>query len=67
MCSGLTFPKWQANAIEMLLALDGVECALLIVDGREAKNKEEGGWRLLKTVPFRNYLWLGYSWFLKRR
>lgn len=32
MCRGTEFPAWEARCIEHLLALDGVEPALLIVD-----------------------------------
>jgi hypothetical protein len=37
MCSGATFPAWQARCIEDLVAVEGVEPALLIVNaGRPA-------------------------------
>src|SRR6266851_8149253 len=32
MCYGTTFPRWQAEAIKHLVAVNGVELAVLIVD-----------------------------------
>ena len=34
MCRGTTFPAWQARCIEELLSVEGVEPALLVVNGR---------------------------------
>jgi hypothetical protein len=39
MCEGTTFPAWQARTIEHLLAVPGVEPALLIVDDRPAPER----------------------------
>jgi hypothetical protein len=36
MCSGTTFPAWQARCLEHLLAVPGTELALLVVDDRPA-------------------------------
>ena len=67
MCNGLVFPRWQAEAIRYLLSSKEVECTLLIKDARSA---ERGGRRrreMLRRLPFKNYLWLAYSWLLKKR
>ena len=52
MCNGSRFPAWQAAAIRSLLAMDGVEAALLITpkpsNGRASKLRRLADWpRLL--------------------
>lgn len=37
MCSGTTFPEWQARALQYLLALDYVKVQLLIIDSNVDK------------------------------
>jgi hypothetical protein len=49
MCSGMSFPAWQARCIEQLLTLKGVEPALLIIDdnqrvARPCGREQFGSW-----------------------
>jgi len=54
ICSGTTFPAWQASCSESLLRLDSVELALLIVDAAP----QSRGWRKFRL---REFLWYAYD------
>lgn len=61
MCSGKKLPAWQAQCIEKLLGVDGVELALLIVpDVPPAATNS--AWRKLKNLRrLRGRLWSCYN------
>ncbi len=42
MCHGTTFPAWQARCLQHLLALDGAEAALLVIDDRPPAPRGRG-------------------------
>lgn len=52
MCHGLSFPAWQAAAIRELLAVDGVEPAVLLV-----KAGSTGGARLSRLRDLPHLVW----------
>lgn len=62
MCDGTRFQAWQAECLRKLIALDGVEPALLIID---AGASEEGGVRryLGKLKEVRRLFWYAYRAF----
>lgn len=49
MCHGTTFPAWQARCLQHLLALDGVEAALLVIDDRPPVPRGQGALRAMYT------------------
>ena len=57
MSNGMSFKRWQADAIESLLKLEQIECCLIIID----KRKSSGGkvHNLLKKIDT-NILWQAY-------
>lgn len=64
MCSGTTFQRWQASCIEELLAVPGVEPALLIVDGEGDKKPASKG--LAASLTNKTLLWNVYNRFFVR-
>jgi hypothetical protein len=68
MCNGATFPLWQARCLEALLKMEGVQPALLIVDGRPSP-PASSLWKRLKTLlTFRVSLFSLYNrYFVQRR
>jgi hypothetical protein len=59
MCNGMRFQAWQAECLRKLMALDGVEPALIIIDAGAARH---GGIRryLRKLKSLRRLLWFVY-------
>jgi hypothetical protein len=60
MCSGTTFPAWQARCLEALFALPGVEPALLIIDDRERPSRRRSD-RVSRLVHSDKVLWKAFS------
>lgn len=60
MCRGTTFPAWEARCLRHLLALEGVEAALLVVEERPAAHvsRREKVRGLLRR---RTLLWAVYT------
>jgi hypothetical protein len=67
MCRGTTFPTWQARVLESLLALDGVEAALLIVEDTAQGGALPWHQRFLGRLRRRSILWAAYSRYVERR
>lgn len=61
MCSGRTFAAWEADCIRRLLAIDGVEPALLIVDDRPPAPRPGLGDRLSALCNPKTLLWRFYQ------
>lgn len=59
MCQGLQFPAWQARCLRALLAVDGVEPALLIVDA--GAEHPPAPHRLLRRLTGPHALWHLYQ------
>lgn len=60
MCRGTAFPAWQARCLQALLALDGVEPALLIVEA--ASKAQPPLWRrFLSRLRRGGLFWMVYS------
>jgi hypothetical protein len=64
MCSGTTFPAWQAKCLRELLALDFVSAALLIVSEREPVHRLRS---MRERIRRGNLLWTLYSRYLVDR
>ncbi|MBT4516297.1 MAG: hypothetical protein HOC78_00160, partial [Candidatus Komeilibacteria bacterium] len=65
MCGDTTsFPKWQADAITLLIDNKQIECSLLIQNGLEKPRNFSSRLRLLK---YNSFLWQIYSYILGRR
>jgi hypothetical protein len=59
MCSGTSFPAWQARCIEALLAVPGVEPALLIIDDRTLSRRL--GDRVARLARSEKMLWKAFN------
>jgi hypothetical protein len=66
MCTGLVFPAWQARAIRELLALGGVEPALLIVDDRASANRPVAT-SVVERLRRGDAVWAAFSRYVARR
>jgi hypothetical protein len=60
MCSGRTFPAWQAQCIEQLLAQKGIEPALLIIDDNPP-SRPPVGQRAVRLLRGKTLLWRLYE------
>ena len=60
MCSGTVFDAWQARCIEALLALDGVEPGLLVIDARDRPSRRATD-RFTRLARSENALWKGFN------
>src|SRR4051794_30983885 len=60
MCTGTTFPAWQARCLEALFALPGVEPALLIIDDRERPSRRMSD-RVTRLVRSEKMAWKAFS------
>jgi hypothetical protein len=60
MCSGTVFSAWQARCIELLLAVPGVEPALLVVDARERPDPRFTA-RVSRLVGSEKLLWKAFN------
>lgn len=63
LCRGTTFPEWQARCLRHLLALEGVEAALLILDERPTP----AGQASAQPPQLRHLLWWLYASLQLRR
>ena len=61
MCSGHTFSAWEAKCIQELIAIDGVDVALLIVDDRPPAPRPAGTERLSSLFNPKTVLWRAYQ------
>jgi hypothetical protein len=59
-----SFPKWQADAITLLIDNKQIECSLLIQNGLEKPRNFSSRLKLLK---YNSFLWQIYSYILGRR
>src|SRR6478735_5756773 len=66
MCSGLTFPAWQAQALRDLIALDGVEPALLILQDGAAEERSVLT-KIGRRLRRKDVMWATYSRLAGRR
>ncbi|HEY5011815.1 MAG TPA: hypothetical protein VIK61_03805 [Acidimicrobiia bacterium] len=60
MCSGTVFDAWQGRCLEALLALDGVEPGLLIIDARDRPSHRAID-RFTRLARSENLLWKGFN------
>ncbi|MBI2705686.1 MAG: hypothetical protein HYX32_10420 [Actinobacteria bacterium] len=67
MCKGLTFRRWQADVVRQLVAIDGVEPALLIIDARPPADRSAGA-RARRLTSSSTALWDTYNngWIARR-
>jgi hypothetical protein len=66
LCNGTTFPAWQARALRSLLDVEGVECALLVVNGeppRPSPLRE----KVARVLRVRGLLWTLFQRFCVER
>lgn len=69
MCQGYFFPKWQALIVQNLLALENVQCELLIVNPEEEtkKNLIKRYTEKFLQISLSNLFWSIYKVFVKSK
>jgi hypothetical protein len=60
LCSGLVFPRWQAETIRQLLSEEFVQPALLVLEERPEKPGSLSWWQALKGIPTNRLFWSIY-------
>lgn len=59
MCTGTTFPRWQAECIRHVLEVPGVEASLLIIDAESGAAEKKKS--VLQSLTSDHLLWNAYN------